>query len=100
MATPTVSGLGWFVARPEGVEDVQALAGGRKPPPAACGNFGQSLAEGLEKLGCPRRAVRSASRLEDAIGIDCRAPEIIEYYISIGEQAAKFKKVPQRIDRG
>ena len=38
--------------------------------------------------------------LEDAIGIDCRAPEIVEYYISIGEQAAKFNKVPQRIDRG
>src|SRR5712671_7460209 len=38
--------------------------------------------------------------LEDAIGIDCRAPEIIEYYVSIGEQATKFNKVPQRIDRG
>src|SRR5882757_1521260 len=32
--------------------------------------------------------------LENAIGIDCSAPEIIEYYISIGEQAAKFNKVP------
>src|SRR6266404_3038017 len=28
--------------------------------------------------------------LEDAIGIDCRAPEIIEYFNSIGEQAAGF----------
>src|SRR5262245_52657277 len=37
--------------------------------------------------------------LKDAIGIDCPAPEIIQYYISIGEQAAKFNKVPQRIDR-
>jgi hypothetical protein len=38
--------------------------------------------------------------LEDAIGIDCRTPEIVEYYISIGEQAAKLNKVPQRLDRG
>src|SRR5258705_4401737 len=32
--------------------------------------------------------------LEDAIGIDCRAPKIIEYFISIGEQATAFSKVP------
>jgi hypothetical protein len=31
---------------------------------------------------------------KDAIGIDCRAPEIIEYFTSIGEQAADFNKVP------
>jgi hypothetical protein len=31
---------------------------------------------------------------KDAIGIDCRAPEIIEYFTSIGEQAADFSKVP------
>ena len=54
----------------------------------------------ISTLSASDRQIGRLLALEDAIAIGRRAPKIIGRVISVGQQAANFRELMERIDRG